>query len=110
MPSLAANHSQVVHFAIALLFVGVAFRLISLSGRLAFIKHSAAVLLLLGTLAAAVSVKSGADADGPVERIPGVRTGNPQDEERLVSEMAVRQARLVPLSLVAPTQREAARC
>jgi len=73
MPNLAANHPQVVHFAIALLFVGVAFRVISLSGRLAFTRHAAAVLLLLGTLAAAVAVQSGDDAHGPVERIPGVR-------------------------------------
>ncbi len=81
MPNLAANHPQVVHFAIALLFVGVAFRLISLSGRLAFTKHAAAVLLILGTVAAAVSVKSGADAHGPVERIPGVRNAVIEHEE-----------------------------
>ncbi len=73
MPNLAANHPQVVHFAIALLLVGVAFRLISLTGRVAFTKQAAAVLLLVGTLAAAVSVQSGIDAHGPVERIPGVR-------------------------------------
>lgn len=81
MPNLAANHPQVVHFAIALLLVGVAFRLISLSGRLAFTKHAAAVLLLFGTMAAAVSVKSGADAHGPVERIPGVRNAVIEHEE-----------------------------
>lgn len=81
MPNLAANHPQVVHFAIALLLMGVAFRLISLSGRLAFTKHAAAVLLILGTVAAAVSVKSGADAHGPVERIPGVRNAVIEHEE-----------------------------
>lgn len=81
MPNLAANHPQVVHFAIALLLVGVAFRLISLSGRLTFTKHSAAVLLLLGTLAAAVAVQSGVDAHGPVERIPGVRNAVIEHEE-----------------------------
>ena len=73
MPNLAANHPQVVHFAVVLLFMGVAFRLISLSGRLAFTRQAGAVLLLLGTVAAAVSVQSGIDAHGPVERIPGVR-------------------------------------
>ena len=73
MPNLAANHPQFVHFAIALLLVGVAFRLISLSGRLAFMRHAATTLLLLGTVAAAASVRSGTDAHGPVERIPGVR-------------------------------------
>lgn len=61
--------------------MGVAFRLISLTGRLAFTKHAAAVLLILGTVAAAVSVKSGADAHGPVERIPGVRNAVIEHEE-----------------------------
>lgn len=73
MPDLAANHPQVVHFAVALLLVGVALRLISLTGRLKFTNHSATTLLVLGTIAAIVSVKSGDDAHGPVERIPGVR-------------------------------------
>jgi uncharacterized membrane protein len=73
MPSLAANHPQVVHFVIALLLVGVAFRLVSLTGRLSFTKHAATVLLILGTIAAAVGVKSGVDAHGPAERIPGAR-------------------------------------
>lgn len=81
MPTFAVIHPQVVHFAVALLFTGVAFRLVSLTGRLAFTKHAAAVLLLGGTLAAAVSVQSGLDAHGPVERIPGVRTAVQEHEE-----------------------------
>ncbi len=81
MPNLAANHPQVVHFAVALLLTGVAFRLVSLTGRLAFTKHAAAVLLLIGTVAAGVSVKSGLDAHGPVERIPGARTAVQEHEE-----------------------------
>ena len=81
MPNLAANHPQVVHFAIALLLMGVAFRLVSLTGRLTFTKHAAAVLLLLGTISAAVSVKSGLDAHGPVERIPGARSAVQEHEE-----------------------------
>lgn len=81
MPNLAANHPQVVHFAVALLFVGVAFRLISLTGRIAFTKHAAATLLLLGTVAAVVAVQSGTDAHGPVERIPGVRNAVVEHED-----------------------------
>ncbi|MCE9601442.1 MAG: tetratricopeptide repeat protein [Gemmatimonadetes bacterium] len=81
MPNLAANHPQVVHFAVALLFVGVAFRLISLTGRIAFTKHAAATLLLLGTVSAIVSVQSGTDAHGPVERIPGVRNAVIEHED-----------------------------
>ncbi|MBX7118269.1 MAG: hypothetical protein K1X31_04635 [Gemmatimonadaceae bacterium] len=81
MPNLAANHPQVVHFAIALLLLGTAFRVISLTGRLAFTRHAAAVLLLLGTVSAAVSVKSGLDAHGPAERIPGARSVVQEHEE-----------------------------
>lgn len=73
MPTLAQIHPQVVHFAIALLFVGVFFRWVSLSGRFRFTDHAAAGLIVVGTIAALVSVKSGDAAHGPVERIPGVR-------------------------------------
>lgn len=73
MPTLAQLHPQVVHFAIALLLLGVLFRLISLTGKLKFTDHAAAALLILGTVAALVSVKSGDEAHGPVERIPGAR-------------------------------------
>lgn len=81
MPSIAELHPQVVHFAIALLFVGVPLRFVSLGGKIPFAKHAATLLLLLGTAAAAVSVKSGADAHGPVERIPGVRNAVVEHEE-----------------------------
>lgn len=73
MPTLASWHPQIVHFAIALLCVGVLFRWISLTGRAAFTGPAAAVLLLAGTLAAVLAVKSGTDAHGPVERVPGAR-------------------------------------
>jgi len=76
MPELGpwgALHPQVVHFVIALLVVGVLLRLVSLTGRLAFAGPAALTLLLLGTGAAFVAMKSGADAHGPVERVPGAR-------------------------------------
>jgi len=73
MPNLASWHPQIVHFAIALLCVGVLFRWISLTGRAAFTGPAAAVLLLVGTGAAVLAVKSGTDAHGPVERVPGAR-------------------------------------
>lgn len=81
MPDLAVFHPQVVHFAIALLLLGVAFRIISLTPWLKFTNHAAATLLILGTIAAAASVKSGDDAHGPVERIPGVRNAVIEHEE-----------------------------
>lgn len=73
MPNLAANHPVIVHFAIALLVVGVILRWISLTGRAAFAGPAAATLLLAGTVAAVAAVQSGLDAHGPVERIPGAR-------------------------------------
>ncbi len=81
IPTLAQLHPQVVHFAIALLLLGVLFRLVSLTGRLKFTNHAAAVLLIFGTLATYVAVKSGDAAHGPVERIPGVRAAVIEHEE-----------------------------
>lgn len=81
MPSIAAFHPQIVHFVIALLIVGVVFRWISLTGRLAFTGPAAATLIFLGTLAAVTAAKSGLDAHGPVERIPGARAAVQRHEE-----------------------------
>jgi len=77
--SLASLHPQIVHFVIALLFCGVVFRWLSLvgRGRLAFTGPAAAVLLLVGTAAAVLAVRSGLAAHGPVERVAwGTRTRN----------------------------------
>jgi uncharacterized membrane protein len=81
MPNIGAYHPIIVHFAIALLLVGVIFRWISLTGRAAFTGPAAAVLLLAGTIAAVGAVHSGLDAHGPVERIPGVRQAVNEHEE-----------------------------
>ena len=81
MPNIAVYHPPIVHFAIALLIMGAVFRWISLSGRAAFTGPAAAVLLLLGTLAAVAAVKSGTEAHGPVERIPGARQAVQEHEE-----------------------------
>lgn len=51
MPNIAQLHPQVVHFAIALLLVGLAFRIVSLTKWFRFTNHGATALLLLGTLA-----------------------------------------------------------
>jgi uncharacterized membrane protein len=84
MPSLSAlagAHPLIVHFTIALLVVGVLLRLVSLLGRWAFTGPAALTLLLAGTGAAALAVRSGHDAHGPAERVPGARTAV-QDHER----------------------------
>jgi uncharacterized membrane protein len=70
---MGALHPQVVHFAIALLFVGVALRALSLRGRPAFAGPAAATLLILGTLAAVVAAYTGDAAHGPIEQMPGLR-------------------------------------
>ncbi len=73
MPNIATFHPQIVHFAVVLLLVGVAFRWLSVLVRKPLIVHIATLCLIFGTLSAALAVKSGTDAHGPVERIPGVR-------------------------------------
>ena len=78
---MAEYHPQIVHFAVALLTVGVLFRVISLLGRPAFVRPAALTLLVLGTLAAVLAVRSGTDAHGPVERVPGSRTAVVEHEE-----------------------------
>ncbi len=79
--ALGALHPQVVHFAVALLAVGVVLRLVSLAGRPAFVGPAALTLLLLGTLATLAAMKSGHDAHGPVERVPGSRDQVEEHEE-----------------------------
>jgi uncharacterized membrane protein len=68
-------HPQVVHFAIALLVLGVVFRGLSLIARdrVAFLSPMAATLLMLGTVAAVLAAMTGDAAHGPVEAMPGLR-------------------------------------
>jgi uncharacterized membrane protein len=73
MPDIGYYHPQIVHFAVALLFAGVFARWVALTGKLPWIGPGATALLLAGTLAAVAAVKSGTDAHGPVERVPGAR-------------------------------------
>jgi hypothetical protein len=68
-------HPQVVHFAVALLVVGVVARALSLvtRQRFPFISPMAATLLMLGTFAALLAAMTGDAAHGPVEAMPGLR-------------------------------------
>lgn len=81
MPNLAVFHPQIVHFVVALLLLGVALRLVSLTGKLNWTGPSAVTLLLIGTVAAWLAVRSGTDAHGPVERVPGSREAVQEHEE-----------------------------
>ena len=81
MPAIGSYHPEIVHFVVALLVVGVVLRLVSLTGRFRFTGAAAATLIVLGTLASVAAVKSGTDAHGPVERIPGARAAVVEHEE-----------------------------
>ena len=74
-------HPQFVHFTIALLFVGVVLRIVSLIGRPAWIAPAATTMIAAGTLAAVLAAQSGVAAHGPVERIPGARQAVVEHEE-----------------------------
>jgi uncharacterized membrane protein len=84
VPDIGAFHPQIVHFVVALLFVGVILRVLSLiplGTRLAFMGPAAALLILIGTGAAYLAVHSGLDAHGPVERVPGSREAVQEHED-----------------------------
>jgi uncharacterized membrane protein len=81
MPSLAAIHPQVVHFVVALVIVGVLFRVLSIVTRAEWLSPAALALISLGTVASVVAVRSGIDAHGPVERVPGARPAVVAHEE-----------------------------
>jgi uncharacterized membrane protein len=107
MPNLAQFHPQIVHFVVALLFVGVALRIASLIPKLKFANHAAALLLLIGTSAAILAVQSGTDAHGPVERIPGTRALVVEHEEVAIQAknifLAVAALELIALGLARPS-------
>ena len=80
-PDIGVFHPQIVHFVIAILMVGVVFRLISLTGKAQFTGAAALTLILIGTGASVLAVKSGEDAHGPAERVPGARDAVGEHEE-----------------------------
>jgi uncharacterized membrane protein len=81
VPNLAVFHPQIVHFVVVLLLIGVVMRCLSVVVRRSFVTYAAAWCLIGGTVAAYFAVKSGTDAHGPVERIPGVREAVIEHEE-----------------------------
>lgn len=80
-PDIGVFHPQIVHFVVALLIVGVVFRLISLTGKAPFTGAAALTLILIGTGASVLAVESGDDAHGPAERVPGARDAVVEHEE-----------------------------
>jgi uncharacterized membrane protein len=86
MPDIGVFHPQIVHFVVALGLLGVAFRLISLTGKFEWTGPAATALLILAGIAAVAAVQSGSDAHGVAERIPGARDAVHEHEE--LGEMA----------------------
>lgn len=86
MPDIGVFHPQIVHFVIALGLLGVAFRLVSLTGKVEWTGPAATTLLLLAGLASLAAVQSGVDAHGVAERIPGA--GEAVHEHEELGEMA----------------------
>jgi uncharacterized membrane protein len=78
---LAQFHPQLVHFIVALGVVGVIFRLVSLTGKVAWTGPAATTLLLVAAAISVLAVKSGAEAHGPAERVPGAREAVEEHEE-----------------------------
>jgi uncharacterized membrane protein len=82
MPNIAVFHPQIVHFVIALFFVGLGIRIASWFIWPTWTKPAGALLLILSALASVAAAKSGDQAHGPVERIPGAREAVEHHEER----------------------------
>ena len=82
-PTMAQIHPQVVHFVIALAFVGVGARIVSLipGTRFSFTNQMATALIVIAAISGFIAVKSGQAAHGPVERVPGAREAVQEHEE-----------------------------
>jgi uncharacterized membrane protein len=85
MPDIGQFHPQIVHFVVALLFVGVGARVLSylpLPRWLSFFGPASTALILIGTGAAVLAAEAGDQAHDKVERMPGARAAV-QDHENL---------------------------
>lgn len=71
MPNIAVFHPQIVHFVIAGAVLGILFRWVSLTGKLKWTDGAATALIVIGAVASWFAVRSGVDAHGIPERIPG---------------------------------------
>lgn len=81
MPEIGPFHPQLVHFVVALGIIGVAFRLVSLSGKLTWTGPAAAALLLMAAVASVIAAEAGDQAHELAEQIPGVRPAMHDHEE-----------------------------
>ena len=81
---IAPFHPQIVHFVIALAFVGVGARvasLLPLGERFRFADAMATVCIIIAAIASVLAEESGDQAHGPAERVPGARAAVIEHEE-----------------------------
>jgi uncharacterized membrane protein len=79
--SIGYYHPQIVHFVIAGLLLGILFRWVSLTGKLAWTDRAATTLLVIGAIAAFFAVMSGTQTHELAERIPGVARAVQEHED-----------------------------
>jgi uncharacterized membrane protein len=73
IPNLGQFHPQIVHFVVALGVIGILFRIVSLFWPKSWLSPAATVLIVFAAGASVAGVRSGTDAHGVAERIPGAR-------------------------------------
>jgi uncharacterized membrane protein len=74
-------HPYVVHIVVGFVIAGCVLRIISVAGKWNWMNQAAATALILGAIASVVAVRSGLDAHGPAERVPGARNAVVEHEE-----------------------------
>lgn len=81
MPNIGSMHPYVVHIVVGFVIAGCVLRILSLTGKWNWMNQAAATALILGAIASVVAWRSGLDAHGPVERVPGARSAVTEHEE-----------------------------
>lgn len=81
MPNIGFMHPYVVHIVVGFVIAGCVLRILSLFGKWTWMNPAAATSLILGAAAAFVAWRSGVDAHGPAERVPGARAAVVAHEE-----------------------------
>ena len=81
MPNIGSMHPYVVHIVVGFVIAGCVLRIISLAGKWNWMNQAATTALILGAIASVVAVRSGLDAHGPAERVPGARNAVVEHEE-----------------------------
>jgi len=81
MPNIGSMHPYVVHIVVGFVIAGCVLRILSLAGKWNWMNLAAATALILGAVASVVAVRSGDDAHGPAERVPGARNAVVEHED-----------------------------